>query len=283
MSAAVSVVTPAFGAEATIAAAVGSVLAQTHTDFEVVIAADDGTDYEAVLGRAGIADKRVRHVTTGGAETGSANARNVALKAARHRFAAALDADDRMAPNKLERGLEALAAHPLVTTGLSVEAPDGRKLRTVGCTGTTELLPGADYKFVNLSMDAMAMWDRQALDLTYEAGLARFADFEWMVRAFEVVDASLHIGDALHAYVKRAGSASNPPGASATYVTVKQLLKQRIEMGHYSFKSAQTRTGLLKFLKLSLTAERSYEAAAEENTGLLFEDHLEAILQASQD
>ena len=49
----VSVVIPAYRAQATIARAVESVLAQSVSDWEGVVVSDDGTDYEATLRAAG--------------------------------------------------------------------------------------------------------------------------------------------------------------------------------------------------------------------------------------
>ena len=97
----ISVLIPAFRASATIARAVGSVLAQTQDDLEVVVASDDGTDYLAVLDAAGIADARLRMVGTGGVGTGEASARNAALAVASGTLIANLDADDAFTPDRL--------------------------------------------------------------------------------------------------------------------------------------------------------------------------------------
>ena len=67
----VSVLLPAFRAEACIARAVGSVMAQDFDDWEIVIASDDGADYLMVLAGAGLADARIRQVDTGGNGSGT--------------------------------------------------------------------------------------------------------------------------------------------------------------------------------------------------------------------
>ncbi|HUV32527.1 MAG TPA: glycosyltransferase family 2 protein [Devosiaceae bacterium] len=283
MSAPVSVIMPAFRAEATIAASVASVLGQSVGDFELVIAADDWADYAGVLAAAGIADPRIVFTGTGGTGTGgtgtgSANARNTALRAARHKFVATLDADDRFAPQKLETGAAVLLVHPLVTTGLSIETSAGRPLRQVGCTGTTALLGGADYKRVNLSMDSMVMWDRERVPVSYDATLPCLVDLELMLQAFGHVDAALHIGAPLHVYVKQPASMSNAPGSSPVYALTKQALITRIKAGQYSFNYVKARNAFLKFLKLSLKAEQDYETALDSTPGLIFEDILEPLL-----
>ena len=94
----VSILVPCFEAAATIGKAVGSALAQTFDDIEVVLASDDGEDYAAL---SGCADPRLRQVSTGRAGSGDGPARNAALAAARGRFVANLDADDTMRPERL--------------------------------------------------------------------------------------------------------------------------------------------------------------------------------------
>lgn len=94
----VSVVIPAFRAHATIARAVGSLVAQTRADWEGIVVSDDGTDYAPTLRAAGIADDRMRFVSTGRIGCGCHRARNVGLAAAAGDFVGSLDADDLLAP-----------------------------------------------------------------------------------------------------------------------------------------------------------------------------------------
>ena len=61
----VSIITPAYRAARTLARPVRSVLAQTHADWELIIVADDGEDYEHRLAAEGLRDRRLRFVTTG--------------------------------------------------------------------------------------------------------------------------------------------------------------------------------------------------------------------------
>jgi glycosyltransferase involved in cell wall biosynthesis len=90
----VSIIIPAFQAQATLTRAARSALDQTWQQLEVVIVSDDLFDYAEMLHRAGIDDARLRFVSTGRAGSGCHNARNVGLSAARGDFVAALDADD---------------------------------------------------------------------------------------------------------------------------------------------------------------------------------------------
>lgn len=98
----VSVLIPVYRARSTLARCVASLLAQSFSDWEAVIAVDDGDpSYPALLDAAGLGDPRLRYVSTGGIRTGVAHARNLALEAARGRLVVPLDADDTMAPERL--------------------------------------------------------------------------------------------------------------------------------------------------------------------------------------
>lgn len=99
----VSVVIPAYKAQRTIGRAVRSVLDQSWTDLEVVIASDDGFGYRAQLLAGGIDVDRVVEVSTGAMGSGDGPPRNVAVSAARGEIIANLDADDEFAPDRLEK------------------------------------------------------------------------------------------------------------------------------------------------------------------------------------
>ncbi len=93
----VSVVMPAYRAEASIGAAVHSVLAQTYPHWELIVVADDGVDYRALLPT----DRRLVLVRTGACGSGPSAARNRGLDAARHPLVTFLDSDDVWYPDKL--------------------------------------------------------------------------------------------------------------------------------------------------------------------------------------
>ncbi|MBZ2196435.1 glycosyltransferase family 2 protein [Occultella gossypii] len=96
---------PAYNAEATVGAAIGSVLAQTHTDWELLVTDDGSSDGTgAVLAEAAAADERIRPGRTAG-RAGAAGARNEAIGRATGDYIAFLDADDLWLPTKLERQL----------------------------------------------------------------------------------------------------------------------------------------------------------------------------------
>jgi len=97
----VSVIIPAFRAQATIARAIRSVLDQSIVDWEAIVEADDEIDCATALKHAGVNDSRIRFMSTGRVGSGCHHARNFGLASARGDFIAALDADDLFLPTRL--------------------------------------------------------------------------------------------------------------------------------------------------------------------------------------
>ncbi|MGM0575008.1 MAG: glycosyltransferase family 2 protein [Myxococcota bacterium] len=127
----VSVVLPVHDAEATLGEALDSIRVQTLADHEVVVALNGVTDGSVGVARRFAArDARVRLLELEQADL--VHALNAGLEAARAPLIARLDADDRMLPERLERQVAALDAHPhwtLVTCG-------------VRCTAVGDAAPG---------------------------------------------------------------------------------------------------------------------------------------------
>ncbi len=110
----VSVVTATHNGARFLAAAIQSILGQSHSDFEYVIVDDASTDASAAI-LAGFAahDARVR-VVTNSTQLGPAGALNRALAAAQGGYVAVLDHDDLALPERLARQVAFLDAHPEV-------------------------------------------------------------------------------------------------------------------------------------------------------------------------
>jgi glycosyltransferase involved in cell wall biosynthesis len=110
----VSVITPAFNAAAYLPETVGSVLAQTFSNLELILIDDGSTDDTLAVARHLAArDSRVRVLAT--SNGGPAVARNVGIRAARGEFIALLDSDDLFRPEYLARQLAVFDEHPDVS------------------------------------------------------------------------------------------------------------------------------------------------------------------------
>lgn len=112
MNPVISIVMPCFNAAAHLHLSIGSVLAQTLQDWELVIVDDGSTDqsWQTLLLLAA-KDQRIRIFQQPNA--GAAAARNRALREARGAYTAFLDADDTWHPEFLEAMMTALATDPV--------------------------------------------------------------------------------------------------------------------------------------------------------------------------
>ena len=281
MTQTVAIITPAYKAQSTLAATVRSVLDQSHADWQHWIVADDGFDYAAFLVEQGLNDPRQVFLTSGGVGRGASVTRNVALERLETPYAAILDADDRLKPQKLEKAVAALAEFGIVTTALDVMTEDFQHLRFVGDGANRVLTPG-EHKWVNLSMDAQVVWDRRRGDGRFDPTMSNMTDLEFLLQLYRTIPESFHIGEPLHDYVKRAGSMSNAKDVTAGMIASKEEIHRRLLGGHYGL-SEENVAGLVGFLNVSIQAEAAYGAAMAARPGLLFEDHIEPMLaQARQ-
>jgi len=128
----VSVVIPAYNAEAVIARAIDSVLAQDYAPLEVIVVNDGSTDRTADIVRR-YADRGVRLIELA-ENCGAGGCRNEGIAAAAGPFVAFLDADDEWLPGKLTAQVAAFQAVPdcsLAVCDGEWRDPDGRVVDSV--------------------------------------------------------------------------------------------------------------------------------------------------------
>lgn len=138
----VSIIIPAYNAGRWLGEAVASVLAQTHTDWELIIVNDGSTD-DTLCNAHGYEDARIKVVDQ--ANAGVSAARNAGIALAKGTYIGFMDADDVMLPENLavkltclkENGVDwvfsdlALCNEQLVRTGEILEGTNEDVLRTI--------------------------------------------------------------------------------------------------------------------------------------------------------
>ena len=123
----VSIIMPAYNAEATLVAAVESALAQSFRDFELIIVNDCSTDTTAaIIDELARRDRRIRplHNDT---NSGASHSRYRAAEAARGQWLAFLDSDDLWAVDKLEKQLPLTRQADLIFTASAFIDHQGRQ------------------------------------------------------------------------------------------------------------------------------------------------------------
>lgn len=109
----VSIIIPTYNGERWLTEAVGSIFAQTRSDWELIIVDDGSTDgTRRMIELLVQQDVRIRAIYK--ANGGVASARNMGLRTARGAYLAFLDQDDLFMPNKLEQQVSYLELHPEV-------------------------------------------------------------------------------------------------------------------------------------------------------------------------
>ncbi len=106
----VSVLMPTFNRAKFLPEAIDSVLSQTYADLELLIVDDGSEDNTTSVLEPFLRDERVRYFYQD--NQGQSYARNVGLKHAMGDFVAFLDSDDIWKPEKLEKQLAVVRAHP---------------------------------------------------------------------------------------------------------------------------------------------------------------------------
>lgn len=121
----VSIIVPCFNAGPWLAATLESALAQTWPAVEIIVIDDGSTDHSKSVAD-GFSARGVKIFDQ--PNQGASAARNHGLRLAQGEFIQFLDADDLLAPDKIERQLELLATAP---SGCIAAGPWGRFTRTM--------------------------------------------------------------------------------------------------------------------------------------------------------
>jgi glycosyltransferase involved in cell wall biosynthesis len=192
----VTVIMPNYNGGRFIESAIGSVLAQTLANLELIVS-DDASEDDSVERALKIAsrDGRVR-VLRSGANTGAAEARNRALAVARGRWLAVVDSDDLVHPQRLERlvaaaerdGAELAADDLLIFYENNEKKPHpclrGAAAQAAQWIGLPEYLYGNTGRGVSLGylkpIFSSAFLARTGI--RYDPALRRSHDFDFVVR-----------------------------------------------------------------------------------------------------
>jgi hypothetical protein len=190
---AVTVVVTCFNYGRWLSESVGSVLAQTFTDFELLIVDDGSTDDSLdAARRLAAGDERITVITQPNSGQ-PAIPRNLAISRARGRYIVCLDADDRLGPNVLERCAAELDADP--RAGLS-----WAQLQEFG--NSDKLCPHLDW-----SLDRLRSWNFLPCTTMFRRDAWEAAGgYNTNVRGFE--DWDLWLGIAESGFIGRAAHGS---------------------------------------------------------------------------
>ncbi len=222
MRADVSVIIPAFQAEAFIGRAVASVRTQSGLRTEIVIAADDDIDYSVALAAEDIDLGDVVQCRTPQARSGPSAARNLAASVANADLIACLDADDAFEDGRLVL-LAALADRHGAATGPTVEIGEGGIVqRAAGPKDGGDRLTPADIASVR--MPYFPVFQRELLGPGWP-DVAFAEDMVFNLHLVEAADTYAFSEGARYSYFQHGASVTNAPDALARAITAyRQIL-----------------------------------------------------------
>jgi glycosyltransferase involved in cell wall biosynthesis len=183
----ISIAMPVRNNSATLDLAVRSMQWQTYENWELILIDDGSTDDTAQRARrCAAADSRIR-VLVDGHGRGLPERLNQAIGLSRGPFFARMDGDDVAYPERLERQLEYLQAHPtvdLVGASAIVFADDGRALGKRACGETHEEIcarPSAGFALVHPTFFGRIEFFRK---YQYRASAVRCEDQDLLLRSY---------------------------------------------------------------------------------------------------
>ncbi len=206
----ISIGIPIYNAEAYLADAIKSVLAQNYPYWELILVNDGSTDNSLQIAQEFAArDTRIRIISDGLNKKLPARLNQI-VKEAKYNFIARMDADDFMHPQRLEKQwsfLEENKKYDLVASGLiSIDNHNNVKgFRCVDQLFDEFSSPSLNYPIVHPSVMARKSW---YLRNQYSEKYPRAEDFELWTRAITKKDFKMAVLPDLLLYYREEGNLS---------------------------------------------------------------------------
>lgn len=197
----VSIIMPAYNCDKYIAESIKSVLAQTYTNWELLIVDDCSTDNTKKIIDS-FQDSRIRYQYNS-QNSGAAVSRNKALAIAKGRYIAFLDSDDTWSEYKLEKQIAFMQKNGYDFTYTAFRRTD-KPLRISGPRHITRI---GMYAFCWPSCPTV-MYDREKIGLIQISDLRRNNDYAMWLHVIQKADCHL-LDEVLFFYNKHEGSISD--------------------------------------------------------------------------
>jgi glycosyltransferase involved in cell wall biosynthesis len=198
----ISVIMPAYNVQDYIGDSVRSVLAQTYTDWELVIVDDCSAD-STVDVISSFDDPRIR-LFVNEKNSGAAASRNRALREAKGRYMAFLDADDIWAPEKLEKQLSFMKEHGYAFTFTDYRICHNGVWQPYAYRGPDRVTRRIMFNY-NYFSTITVMYDAETLGLLQGPELRNAEDYALWLEAGKKCDC-YRLPETLSYYIKHDGS-----------------------------------------------------------------------------
>lgn len=202
----VSIITPSYNTGAYIAETIKSVIAQTYTNWEMIIVDDCSTDNTDIV-VAQFADPRIKYLKNA-KNSGTAVSRNYALREAKGKWIAFLDSDDLWLPEKLEKQIAFMEKHKCSFSYTNYELVDEKSnLMHIEISGPNKIGKTLMYAYNWLGC-LTVMYDAKLIGTIQIEDLKKRNDYAIWIKVINKAECrKLNENTAL--YRKRSGSLSN--------------------------------------------------------------------------
>jgi glycosyltransferase involved in cell wall biosynthesis len=231
----VSIIVPAYDVTDFIGDALNSVLAQTFTDYEIIVVNDGSPDSEALERALAPYMSRIRYIKQ--ENRGVSGARNTGITAARGSLLAFLDGDDTWLPNYLEvqvariqadRSIDVLYPNVLLFGG----STDGGEEFMTACPSTGEVtFERLLLQKCNVSNCSIARRETIVRAGLFDESLRSVEDFDLWLRVIKQGGRIAYHRDVLARYRRRPGSlTADPIWLSRHILQVLDKVKSTMEL-----------------------------------------------------
>ena len=197
----VSIITPSYNVSTYIGIAIESVLAQTFSDWELLITDDCSTDNTCDIVEQYVArDSRI-HLFRLPNNMGAGIARNNSIKQASGRYIAFLDADDWWYPNKLEKQIKFMQENGCEFSFTAFEYADS-SLNVVGISRKPRYISKHLMKLgCNIGTPGV-IYDTQRIGKAYMPSMRRSEDWSLWIKLSEMTNGAYSLNEPLWKYYK---------------------------------------------------------------------------------
>lgn len=225
----VSIIMPSYNTAAYISDSIRSILAQTYSDWELIIVDDCSTDDSAEVIRS-FDDPRII-LLENEKNSGAALSRNYALREAKGRWIAFLDSDDVWLPEKLEKQLSFMKDNGYAFTFTDYRiCLNGNWMPYINI-GPDHVDQKKMYRYCYFSTITV-MYDRDVIGLIQAADIRKNNDYAMWLKAIEKADA-YRLPECLSYYIKHDDSITG--GSKISLIKWHyRLFRQALKKGRLS-------------------------------------------------
>ncbi|ACM93540.1 teichuronic acid biosynthesis [Nautilia profundicola AmH] len=212
----VSIITPSYNSEKFISKTIVSVLNQTYRNLEMIIVDDCSPDNSNEIIEEYIKkDKRIKLIKLD-KNSGPAVARNTAIKEAKGRYIAFLDADDLWIPEKLERQINFMKENDLSFTYSAYDLIDEND-NNIG-----DFIPPKEIDYKSLLKTnpigcLTAIYDAKKLGKIYMPNILKRQDYGLWLKILKQIESTKGMQEKLAIYRIRKNSVSSNKLKAAKY------------------------------------------------------------------